>query len=40
MSAYDILHVATELTLDARELLTFDAGQRLLAEAERMTVPL
>jgi predicted nucleic acid-binding protein len=38
--AFDILHVATALVLGARELLTFDLGQRTLAEAEGLTVPL
>ncbi len=38
--AFDILHVATALSLGAREFLTFDAGQRKLAEAEGLIVPL
>ena len=37
--AFDTLHVATALALGFGELLTFDAQQRSLAEAERMTVP-
>ncbi len=35
----DILHVATAMTLGAGEFLTFDAGQRALAEAEGLVVP-
>ena len=35
----DILHVATALHLGASEFLTFDAGQRKLAEAEGMKIP-
>ncbi len=38
--AFDILHVATALTLGARDFLTFDANQRRLAEAEGLVVPL
>ena len=38
--AFDTLHVATALSLGFNELLTFDAPQRSLAEAERITVPL
>ncbi|MGH8021374.1 MAG: type II toxin-antitoxin system VapC family toxin [Opitutaceae bacterium] len=34
----DILHVATALHLGAREFLTFDHNQRLLAEAEGLSV--
>ena len=34
----DILHVATALHLGATEFLTFDANQKLLAEAEGMKV--
>lgn len=34
----DILHVATALHLGATEFLTFDAHQRLLAEAEGLLV--
>ena len=37
--AFDTLHVATALALGFGELLTFDAQQRSLAEAERLTVP-
>jgi predicted nucleic acid-binding protein len=37
--SFDILHVATALILGARELLTFDAKQRMLAEAEGLTIP-
>jgi predicted nucleic acid-binding protein len=37
--AFDILHVATALVLGTRQLLTFDIGQRTLAEAEGLTVP-
>jgi len=35
----DILHVATALHLSAKEFLTFDENQTLLAEAEGMKVP-
>ena len=35
----DILHVATALHLSAREFLTFDQNQKLLAEAAGMTIP-
>ncbi len=35
----DILHVATALQVGAATFLTFDANQRTLAEAERLTVP-
>ncbi|MEO8352679.1 MAG: PIN domain-containing protein [Chthoniobacteraceae bacterium] len=38
--AFDILHVATALHLGAREFLTFDSRQRLLAESEGLVVPL
>jgi predicted nucleic acid-binding protein len=38
--AFDILHVATALTLGVREFLTFDINQRRLAEAEGLAVPL
>jgi len=34
----DILHVATALHLGASEFLTFDANQKLLAEAEGLAV--
>ena len=33
-----ILHVATALDLGASEFLTFDANQKLLAEAEGLVV--
>lgn len=36
----DILHVATALHLGVGELLTFDANQKKLAEAEGLVVPL
>jgi predicted nucleic acid-binding protein len=38
--AFDILHVAAALSLGARDFLTFDEGQRSLAEAEGLHVPL
>jgi predicted nucleic acid-binding protein len=38
--AMDILHVATAQELGAREFLTFDANQRILAAAEGLRVPL
>jgi predicted nucleic acid-binding protein len=38
--SFDILHVATALSLGAREFLTFDAGQRTLAKVEGLHVPL
>lgn len=38
--AFDTLHVATALHLGFSEMLTFDAQQRNLAEAEALTVPL
>ena len=37
---FDILHVATALHLGATEFLTFDGGQKRLAEAEGLLVPL
>jgi len=37
---FDILLVAVSLSLGEREFLTFDSRQRLLAEAEGLTVPL
>lgn len=37
--AFDILHVATALSLRATEFLTFDGAQRKLAEAEGLAVP-
>jgi predicted nucleic acid-binding protein len=36
--SFDILHVATALTLKAREFLSFDAKQRALATAEGLKV--
>jgi predicted nucleic acid-binding protein len=36
----DILHVATAIELGAKEFLTFDKNQRILAEAEGLIVPL
>lgn len=36
--SFDVLHVATALHLEARELLTFDANQRKLAAAEKLKV--
>jgi len=36
--SFDILHVATALQLEAKELLTFDERQRRLAEAEGLKV--
>lgn len=36
----DILHVATALQLGVRTFLTFDLGQKQLAEAEGLEVPL
>ena len=35
----DILHIATALSLGAEQFLTFDAQQKMLAEAEGMKVP-
>lgn len=35
----DILHVATALHFGAKEFLTFDDNQKILAEAEGMKVP-
>ncbi len=37
---FDILHVAGALRFGASEFLTFDANQKILAEAEGMSVPL
>jgi len=37
--AFDILHVATALIVKAKRLLTFDANQKKLAEAEGLVVP-
>ena len=36
---FDILHVATALHLGAAEFLTFDGGQKQLAQAEGLAVP-
>ena len=36
--AFDLLHVATALHLNARQFLTFDANQRRLAETEGLQV--
>jgi predicted nucleic acid-binding protein len=36
--SFDILHVATALTLKAREFLSFDTKQRVLAAAEGLKV--
>lgn len=36
--AFDVLHVATALHLEAREFLTFDERQRKLAQAEGLNV--
>jgi len=36
--AFDLLHVATALTLGARQFLTFDANQRRVAETEGLKV--
>ena len=38
--SFDILHVATALHLGAKELLTFDANQRKLAEEVGLKAPL
>ena len=35
----DILHVATAIELGAKEFLTFDENQKILAEAEGLMVP-
>jgi len=37
--SFDILHVATALIVKAQQLLTFDANQKKLAEAEGLVVP-
>jgi len=37
---FDVLHIATALHFGARELLTFDAKQKRLSEAEGLVVPL
>jgi predicted nucleic acid-binding protein len=36
--AFDVLHVATALHLGVRDFLSFDAGQRRLATAEKLKV--
>lgn len=36
---FDILHVASALKMNATHFLTFDANQKLLAEAEGLVVP-
>jgi predicted nucleic acid-binding protein len=38
--SFDILHVAAAKKLRAQQFLTFDANQRLLAQAEGLPVPL
>ncbi len=38
--AFGILHVATALLVNAKQLLTFDANQKKLAESEGLKVPL
>ncbi|MBC8125654.1 MAG: hypothetical protein H8M99_00695 [Gloeobacteraceae cyanobacterium ES-bin-144] len=38
--AFDILHVATARIVKAKRLLTFDANQKKLAEAEGLVAPL
>ncbi len=38
--SFDILHVATALSLGAAEFLTFDANQAALASAEGLATPL
>ena len=38
--SFDILHVATALTLGATEFLTFDTNQAALASSEGMATPL
>ncbi len=38
--AFDILHVAAAMRLDAEKFLTFDANQKKLAAAEGLAVPL
>ena len=38
--SFDILHVATALTLGVTELLTFDANQAALASSEGLATPL
>ena len=37
--SFDILHVAAARTMGARHFLTFDVNQRLLAQAESLSVP-
>ncbi|MFZ4765965.1 MAG: hypothetical protein ACOYMN_13525 [Roseimicrobium sp.] len=38
--SFDILHVASALTLKATHFRTFDGNQKKLAEAEGLIVPL
>lgn len=38
--AFDILHVASALVIQAKQFLTFDEKQKMLAEAEGLVVPL
>jgi len=38
--AFDVLHVATALTLGAKVLLTFDGDQAALAKAEGLKIKL
>jgi len=38
--SFDILHVATAIDLDAKEFLSFDTNQNLLAAAEGLKTPL
>ncbi len=38
--SFDILHVATALTLGATDFLTFDSNQAALASSEGLTTPL
>ncbi len=38
--SFDILHVATALTLGATDFLTFDTNQAALASSERLATPL
>lgn len=37
--SFDVLHIAAALELGAREFLSFDAGQRTLAETEGLLLP-
>ena len=38
--SFDILHIAAAKKLGAQQFLTFDANQRLLAQAENLLVPI